>query len=199
MKDVRHRFKSLRGFSLIEACFAIAIVGGTFVALMAAMNQVTLRNADARRAAIAGQLANNIVDASMRLPMEGPIEGLLEAESDETETRHTYQDVEWMSAKTSGFNPPLDAQLNRIPELSTYRQLVTVRRIRGTGVNYVAGANGTSAHSDWNAVTDAGQPFLFLVQVDVFHEPSGPGTGTTPLTSVTYVVVPPNAARSAGS
>lgn len=194
MKDVRQRFPSPRGFSLIEACFAIAIVGGTFVALMAAMNQVTLRNADARRAAVAGQLANNIVDASMRLPMEGPIDGLFDEDSDESDSKHTYSDVEWMSAKTAGFNPPLDAQLNRVPELSTYRQLVTVRRIRSTGVNYVS-----STHSDWNPQTDANQPFLFRVQVEVFHEPAGPGTGTTPLTSVTYVIVPPNAARSAGS
>lgn len=194
MKEVRHCFPNPRGFSLIEACFAIAIVGGTFVALMAAMNQVTLRNADARRAAVAGQLANNIVDASMRLPMEGPIDGLLDVESGETDSTHTYPDVEWMATKTGGFNPPLDAQLNRIPELDTYRQLVTVQRIRGTGVNYVSGT-----HSDWNPQTDANQPFLFRVQVDVFHEPAGPGTGTTPLTSVTYVIVPPNAARSAGS
>jgi type II secretory pathway pseudopilin PulG len=194
---VRYRPTSYRGFSLIEACFAIAIVGGTFVAMMAAMNQVTLRNADARRAAVAGQLANNLVDASIRLPMEGPTSGILA--EDDPDPRQTYLDVEWMSAQTEGFSPPLDAQLNRIPELSTYRQLVTVRRIRSTGVNYVPGEDGTSTHSDWNPLTDANQPFLYRVVIDVFHEPDSPGTGTTPLTSVTYVIVPPNAARSAGS
>jgi hypothetical protein len=43
------------------------------------------------------------------------------------------------------------------------------------------------------------QPFLYRVAVEVFHEPDGPGTSTTPISTVTYVIVPPNAARPAGS
>gem|GEM_PF-1933043 len=113
-----------RGFSLVEAAFAVAIVGVAFVAIMQLWATCTQSNRVASNTTAAIMLASQIQDATRPLPLSDPASGHATFGEEIGETTSSYDDVDDFNAKT--FSPPIDSNRSAISDLDGYTQSVRV-------------------------------------------------------------------------
>ena len=127
---VRSRATSRRGFTLIEAGLATVIVGIGLVATFRLFAACTQQNGASNRTTTAMNLAENVHEAMIGLLFNDPGTGSMTFGPETGETLATYDDVDDFNGPTTGpgmsFNPPIDAQRNRLNDLGKFTQHVTV-------------------------------------------------------------------------
>jgi type II secretory pathway pseudopilin PulG len=113
-----------RGFTLIEAALATIIVGVGIVSTMELFAACSQQAVGANQTTTAMMLANNVHEAVVGLSFADPTFQHQYFGPEPGETLATYNDVDDFDG--SKFNPPIDAQRNKIPSLSQYTQVVSV-------------------------------------------------------------------------
>ncbi len=115
------------GFTLIEACLAIIIVGVGIFAAMELFAVCTRQNAMATRITVASMLARNLEEVIVHLPLVDPIEGSETFGPEEGEALANFDDVDdFHGFSSASVGVPVDSLLLPIPELAQYEQQVTV-------------------------------------------------------------------------
>lgn len=113
-----------RGFTLIEAALATAIIGLGLVSGIRLFAACTQQNHASNRMTIAMLLATNIHEAMIGLSFNDPSTGTTHFGPEAGETLQTWDDVDDFDGST--FNPPINSQRQSLGELGQYSQLVTV-------------------------------------------------------------------------
>jgi type II secretory pathway pseudopilin PulG len=120
----RKRAQRDRGFTLIEAALATIIVGVGIVSTMTLFAACSQQALGANQMTTAMMLANNVHEAAVGLPFADPTFQHKYFGPEPGETLATFNDIDDWDG--SSFNPPIDAQRNRIANLSQYTQVVSV-------------------------------------------------------------------------
>jgi len=122
-----------RGFTLIEAAIATAIVGSGIVAVMGAQRAFHLRNEWATHAAIAHQLGCEIRELALRLPPRDPVTGddVWGAEPDEGSVADfdDLDDLDGAVFDSADGTGPISSLRTPIPDMDGWRQRVRVEYI----------------------------------------------------------------------
>jgi hypothetical protein len=113
-----------RGFTLIEAALATIIVGVGIVSMMTLFAACSQQASAANQMTTAPMLANNVHEALVGLAFADPTFGHQYFGPEPGETLTTYNDIDDFDG--SKFNPPIDAQRNKVTTLSKYTQIVSV-------------------------------------------------------------------------
>ncbi|MCY2950982.1 MAG: hypothetical protein NTU53_03280 [Planctomycetota bacterium] len=147
------KFRSLRarrGFTLIEAALATAIIGTGFIAMFQLFTSCTRDNSAGAQMTTALMLANSIQEAMANLTFQDPSTSTTYFGPEPGETLATYNDLDDFDLST--FNPPIDASRIPITELSQYSQLVTVMPV----LPYEPSCNNNETSPDFAKTTYTG-------------------------------------------
>ncbi|HMB94431.1 MAG TPA: hypothetical protein VKK61_00165 [Tepidisphaeraceae bacterium] len=120
-RRVLHR---ARGFTLIEAALTTVIVGVGIVATMGLFAACSTQNIASSQMTTAMMLANNVHEAVVGLSFADPTSGHKIFGPEAGEKLATYNDIDDFDG--SSFNPPIDAQRNKVVGLTQYTQVVSV-------------------------------------------------------------------------
>jgi prepilin-type N-terminal cleavage/methylation domain-containing protein len=131
------RRKVRRGFTLVETALAMVIVGTGVMALLQLITAGTMVNASGTTLTVAVNLANNIHEISLGLPVQNQNNTLPIAK--ETGAVTTYTRLWSMSGDT--YSPPLDVTRHPITAYSTWSQSVTIHTVDPSNVNAVRPSN----------------------------------------------------------
>jgi len=130
-----------RGFTLMETALALVIVGTGVLASMQLFATCSAESNTAINATTARMLAENIREAMANLAFADPVSGTARWGPEDGESLASYDDVDDFdgppvsSTQPSDgeiFNPPIDSQRAQIPQLSKFRQIVTVMPVNPT-------------------------------------------------------------------
>ena len=119
------RIARRRGFTLIDSALAVVIIGTGVVAMMKLLAAGSISNYEGSELTTAVNLANNIHEILLRLPLFDPSSPTTWStqESDVTQ----YNDVVDFDGCT--FNPPIDVRRQAIANASNWSQVVTVQTV----------------------------------------------------------------------
>jgi prepilin-type N-terminal cleavage/methylation domain-containing protein len=121
------RARSVRGFTLLEAMLASAIVGIGIVSTMRLFATCSIQNRAASQMSVAMNLATNAQEAMGPLTFADPTDWTSSYGLEGGETQANFEsldDVDDFDGLT--FSPPIDSFGNPIDELSQYEQVVSV-------------------------------------------------------------------------
>ncbi len=133
------------GFSLIEALFAIMLVGLAVASLLAANSAFTKANGAGTDLSTAEFLVEQIRELSALLPVVEPNtpESAVDVFGPETgETLATYDDLNDFDGLT--FSPPIDAGRNPLADLAAFSQQITVQNVNASNFEQAVADHGSS-------------------------------------------------------
>jgi prepilin-type N-terminal cleavage/methylation domain-containing protein len=116
-----------RGFTLIEASLAVAIVGLGLLSSMALFEACTRQTRNANQTTTALMLVTHVQEAMVGLSFSDPGSATLHWGPELGESRASYNDLDDFDGLT--FNPPIDALRAPLPNQSQYTQQVDVMPI----------------------------------------------------------------------
>ena len=130
----RKRHHRSGGFTLLEAAFAIMVIGTGVLAILAAQQAFHRQNDWAQRSSNAMLLANELRELTLSLPLNDPITGTDTVGAEEGETSVAdYDDVDDFAGplvfgKRHGliFDPPINALRQQITDLPGWSQRIEV-------------------------------------------------------------------------
>jgi prepilin-type N-terminal cleavage/methylation domain-containing protein len=118
-----------RGFTLIEAMTAMAIIGVGVLSMMQLFTACTLQNRMAANMTTAMLLAQNVQETMAGLAFTDPAFGKTYFGPEPGQTIASYDDIDDFDTKSSPanlYNPPIDSTRARVTALSDYAQDVSV-------------------------------------------------------------------------
>jgi len=130
-----------KGFSLIEALFAILLVGLAIVALVASNSSFTKANAAGVDLSTAEFLAEQIKELSTTLPVVDP-ETTTTTFGPEEATLAGYDDLDDFDGAT--FSPPISAGKVVLSDFASFSQQVTVENVSASNFEQVVGDHGSA-------------------------------------------------------
>jgi type II secretory pathway pseudopilin PulG len=116
--------RARRGFTLIEAALATAIVGVGILSMVKLVAACTQGNSLARQITTATLLADHVQEAMAGLPINDPYLVSTYFGPEPGETLPTFNDIDDFDG--SSFNPPIDSMRNKLPQFPQYTQVVSV-------------------------------------------------------------------------
>jgi Tfp pilus assembly protein PilV len=119
-----------RGFTLVEAALAMVIVGTGVMALLQLIASGTMINASGANLTTAVNLANNVHEISLGLPLQNSSNSLPISKESGPPTGYTRL---W-SMNGDTYSPPLDVTRHPITSYSTWSQNVTISTVDPTNV-----------------------------------------------------------------
>jgi len=133
------------GFSLIEALFAIILVGLAVASLLAANSAFTKANGAGTDLSTAEFLVEQIRELTALLPVVEP--GTAESGVDvfgpeSGETLASYDDLNDFDGVS--YSPPIDAERNSLADLAAFSQQVTVENVNASNFEQVVADHGSS-------------------------------------------------------
>lgn len=132
-----------RGFTLLETSLAIVIIGSGLVAVLQLLAAGTISNEAATDLTTAVNLANNIHEITVRLPLFDP--HYPTTWNPHLSSVSSFAGVSEFDGST--FSPPIDASRQPIASYSNWSQVVTVQSVADSNLNTVI-ADSTS---EWTA------------------------------------------------
>jgi Tfp pilus assembly protein PilV len=119
-----HNLRRTRGFTLIEASLATAIIGLGVLSMMELFAACTRQNGAAANLTTAMMLAENIQETMAGLSFSDPAYGKTYFGAEPGQTLGSFDDVDDFDRQT--FTPPIDSTRAKITALSNYSQVVSV-------------------------------------------------------------------------
>lgn len=119
-------FSSRRGFTLIEAAMATAIIGIGVVSMLQLLAVGTVSNADSNALTTGLNLANNIREMAQGLKFVASPTTTWWGPGG-TETLATYDDLDDLDGRT--FSPPIDARRQQLTGFTNWSQTVKVESV----------------------------------------------------------------------
>jgi type II secretory pathway pseudopilin PulG len=164
------RTQHAHGFTLIEAALATIIVGVGIVSTMTLFAACTQQASASNQITTASMLANNVHEALAGLSFGDPTFGHQFFGPESGETLATYNDIDDFDG--SKFNPPIDAQRNRIANLSQYTQIVSVWPVFPNKLS----ANSTADTAKTPDISKTTYTGALRVRVRVMYQPTAAAT-----------------------
>jgi len=157
-----HRpLRSSRGFTLIEASLATAIVGFGVMSMMQLFYAATRQNIVGSNVTTAMLLANNVQEAMANLTFNDPVTGRATFGRESGETTATqFDDIDDFDGVT--FSPPVDSLLNELPDVSRFAQVVSVVPVYTNKLN---SNNGLTLEIPKSTYTGAARVTVRIVHV----------------------------------
>ena len=159
----------------METALALVIVGTGVLASMSLFATCSNESNIATRETTARMLAENIRETMANLAFADPTSGVEKWGPETGEALASYDDVDDFDGLPvagkyvgSTFNPPIDAMRAQIPQLSKYRQIVTVMPVN---------PNDPSSNSDESAPTLPKGTYTGAVRVRVRVQYQGTANG----------------------
>jgi prepilin-type N-terminal cleavage/methylation domain-containing protein len=132
-----------RGFTLLESALAIVIIGSGLAAMLQLLAAGTVSNEAATDLTIAVNLANNLHEITIRLPLVDP--NYPGTWNPHLSSPKSFAGVSEFDGST--FSPPIDVSCQPIAGYSNWSQVVTVQSVSDRNLNTVI-ANSTI---EWTA------------------------------------------------
>jgi type II secretory pathway pseudopilin PulG len=122
------KLRRASGFTLLEASLVTVIIGVGVVGMLQLLASGTAANADGAELSMGMNLARNVREMSLSLSFTDPTTptrwGL---DSGESLSALSFDDLNDLDGAT--FSPPLDARKQRLNDLTTWSQTVTVQTV----------------------------------------------------------------------
>lgn len=119
--------RTRRGFTLPEVSLTILIVGMSILGVVQLLAACTVQNREAANVTTAMFLANNVQEAMADLPFSDPSGSATFGLEEDGQPIVVWDDVDDFNAHTA--SPPIDATRRNLPQLSDFRQRITVQRV----------------------------------------------------------------------
>ncbi|HEY2589227.1 MAG TPA: prepilin-type N-terminal cleavage/methylation domain-containing protein [Tepidisphaeraceae bacterium] len=139
-RAIRSRRIARRGFTLVEAALAMVIVGTGVMALLQLITAGTMVNASGATLTEAVNLANNIHEISLGLPLQDPTGKTPITKESGPPTNYTRL---W-SMNGDTYSPPLDVTRLPIASYSKWSQNVTINTVDPANVTAVRPNNNNT-------------------------------------------------------
>jgi type II secretory pathway pseudopilin PulG len=143
------------GFTLLETALATVIVGVGVIATMQVMAAGTQSNDAASNMGTGVQLAHNIRELSLGLPLTDAVYGSSHWGLEPGETALTANDLDDLDGAV--FSPPINARRQVVPNISDWKQTVRVDSVDPGAVTGAVPSGSTAVYRVTVTISRSGQ------------------------------------------